>query len=116
LQKRGWPLPSVAGGIHPGMFHVVLELLGPRLAFFVGGGIALHPKGPVAGGEYWRACLDAASGPCWRRDADWSNPPEVLQRCATEYGASLATPSDEFQYINPIGILDKAVYTRWIDR
>lgn len=55
-----WPMPTFAAGAHPGHLHVVYELLGPDVAYFLGGAIALHPKGPGAGARLCVRILDIA--------------------------------------------------------
>jgi len=45
----GYPMPTVAAGIYPGQLQTYYELLGPNVAFFLGGGVALHKYGPVQG-------------------------------------------------------------------
>lgn len=49
ILDRGWPMPTVAGGIHVGELHTFYELLGPNTAFFLGGAVALHKEGPAEG-------------------------------------------------------------------
>jgi len=48
-------MPTYAAGVHPGHLHACYELLGPDVAYFLGGSIALHPKGPGAGAKL---CVD----------------------------------------------------------
>jgi ribulose 1,5-bisphosphate carboxylase large subunit-like protein len=47
--KEDGPMLTFAAGAHPGQLHVAYELLGPDVAYFLGGAIALHPKGVSAG-------------------------------------------------------------------
>ncbi|WP_227376260.1 hypothetical protein [Haladaptatus halobius] len=49
IVKKGRPMPSVAGGVHAGQLHLYYELLGPSVAYFLGGAVALHKDGPVKG-------------------------------------------------------------------
>lgn len=49
--EKSWPMPTVAGGVYPGQLHGFYELLGPRVAYFVGGAVALHKDGPKRGAE-----------------------------------------------------------------
>jgi ribulose 1,5-bisphosphate carboxylase large subunit-like protein len=49
IVKKNWSMPSIAGGIHAPQLHAFYELLGPKVAFFLGGAIALHKDGPVEG-------------------------------------------------------------------
>lgn len=52
---RHWPMPTLAGGVHPGQLQALYELLGPNVAYFLGGAVALHPEGPAKGA---RLCAD----------------------------------------------------------
>lgn len=49
LIDTGWPMPTVAGGVHVGELHALYELLGPNTAMFLGGAVALHEDGPIEG-------------------------------------------------------------------
>jgi ribulose 1,5-bisphosphate carboxylase large subunit-like protein len=56
----GWPMPTIAGGVHPGQLHACYELLGPNVAYFLGGAVALHPKSPRAGAALCVEVLEQA--------------------------------------------------------
>lgn len=63
MDMGGYPLLSVAGGLAINSVHACLSVLGPDIAFFVGGGIATSKQGIKSGAgnfaqaiEY--ACLD----------------------------------------------------------
>jgi len=45
LITRGWPMPSIAGGVHAGQLPTYYEMFGPNIAFFIGGGVAAHRNG-----------------------------------------------------------------------
>ena len=49
--SSGFPMPTVAGGIYPGQLQAYYELLGPKVAYFIGGGLALHKDGPLKGAQ-----------------------------------------------------------------
>ena len=49
--ERGWPMPTIAGGVHAGELQAFYELMGPNVAYFLGGAVALHKDGPVAGAK-----------------------------------------------------------------
>lgn len=57
---RGWPMPTIAGGVHPGHLHALYELVGPNVAYFLGGAVALHPRSVRDGAKLCVAVLDAA--------------------------------------------------------
>jgi ribulose 1,5-bisphosphate carboxylase large subunit-like protein len=52
---RQWPMPTIAGGVHPGQLHAFYELIGPKVAYFLGGAVALHPDGTAQGA---RLCVE----------------------------------------------------------
>ena len=53
-------MPSVAGGLHPGRVEFVKTAIGHNdLAYFIGGGIAGHPKGIGAGAALFVKAIDA---------------------------------------------------------
>ena len=58
--SQGWPMPTIAGGVHPGHLHAFYELLGPNVAYFLGGAVALHPGGVREGARLCVAVLDEA--------------------------------------------------------
>ena len=60
LTKRRWPMPTFAAGVHPGHLQVAFELLGPDVAYFLGGAIALHPSGPGAGARLCMQILEVS--------------------------------------------------------
>ncbi|HXQ38993.1 MAG TPA: hypothetical protein VN843_33635, partial [Anaerolineales bacterium] len=47
--KENHSMPTVAGGINVAQLHSFYELLGPNVAFFLGGAISLQKKGPIEG-------------------------------------------------------------------
>lgn len=49
IVANGGPMPTIAGGVYPGQLQAYYELLGPDVAYFLGGAVALHKKGPEAG-------------------------------------------------------------------
>jgi ribulose 1,5-bisphosphate carboxylase large subunit-like protein len=104
LLAKGWPMPTVAGGVHPGQLHAHFELLGPKVAYFLGGAVVLHPRGPAAGA---RLCVDVLrkavqlAGDAARNDRDHAADldPRLLARVEnTRY------PSTELNYFSPSGI------------
>lgn len=103
--RRGWPMPTVAGGVHPGQLHAHFELLGPKVAYFLGGAVALHPEGPEEGA---RLCVDVLKGAIQRTTAaaldgaPWSDdlPKKLLERVeGTSYPArfNYTSPSEVFK-------------------
>jgi ribulose 1,5-bisphosphate carboxylase large subunit-like protein len=58
--RRQWPMPTIAGGVHPGQLQAFYELVGPKVAYFLGGAVALHPEGPVEGARLCVEVLESA--------------------------------------------------------
>jgi ribulose 1,5-bisphosphate carboxylase large subunit-like protein len=58
--RREWPMPTIAGGVHPGQIQAFYELLGPKVAYFLGGAVALHPDGPAKGAQLCVEVLESA--------------------------------------------------------
>jgi ribulose 1,5-bisphosphate carboxylase large subunit-like protein len=59
VQKRE-PMPTIAGGVHPGELQALYELLGPDVGYFLGGAVALHSGGPKQGAELCVAIINAS--------------------------------------------------------
>jgi ribulose 1,5-bisphosphate carboxylase large subunit-like protein len=60
MMHRGWPMPTIAGGVHPGHLHACYELVGPNTAYFLGGAVALHPESVREGAKLCVAVLEKA--------------------------------------------------------
>jgi ribulose 1,5-bisphosphate carboxylase large subunit-like protein len=60
IVKRRWPMPTVAGVSTLARYKPTYELLGPDVAYFIGGGVALHKDGPVKGARLCVKALDKA--------------------------------------------------------
>ena len=89
--SRQWPMPTIAGGIHPGHLHACYELLGPKVAYFLGGAVALHPESP---GQGARLCV------------------EVLEK-AISLAAEAAASGDDYAEDLPSRLLRKVEATKY---
>jgi ribulose 1,5-bisphosphate carboxylase large subunit-like protein len=89
--SRQWPMPTIAGGVHPGHLHACYELLGPKVAYFLGGAVALHPQSPVHGA---RLCV------------------EVLEN-AISLAAEAESSGDDYAEDLPTRLLRKVEETRY---
>lgn len=107
--SRRWPMPTIAGGIHPGHLQACYELVGPQVAYFLGGAVALHPRSLKEGARLCVEVLDnaitlareaAANGNEYADDL-----PAKLQRKLeqTRY------PSTVLNYFSPANIFDRNV-------
>lgn len=52
-------MPIASGGLHPGLVHRVLDILGRDLIMTFGGGLWGHPGGPEAGARAIRQAVDS---------------------------------------------------------
>ncbi|MCL4417974.1 MAG: RuBisCO large subunit C-terminal-like domain-containing protein [Actinobacteria bacterium] len=53
-------IPAISGGLHPGLVHLNVKLLGIDIMLMVGGAIMGHPEGITAGVRAMRQAIDAA--------------------------------------------------------
>ena len=119
--KRGWPMPTAAGGIHPGQLHVFYELLGPNVAYFLGGAVALHRDGPAKGALLCRKVLDAARASV-KKAADrgdaYSNPVPTklvreLETSGYPHDVTYINPETVFAETDEVPYPPKPFYRRW---
>lgn len=52
-------MPIASGGLHPGLVHKMVDILGKDLIITFGGGLWGHPEGPEAGAKAIRQAVDA---------------------------------------------------------
>lgn len=133
ILSQGWPMPSIAGGVHAGQLPAYFEIFGPGVSYFLGGGVALHLNGAyfdtnpitnpgqasaqrpelgkeirlkqqVGGAELCRFAIEASAV---ARDNE-----ELRKMLAytREHYAAEGTPSGaKFQFVNPKGILSGSI-------
>jgi len=98
----GQYMPSVAGGVHASELHAYYELLGPNAAYFIGGGIALHNKGPAEGAKLCRKIIDEAIK---LRRNDHSSAPQSFSGGLSSTHENFHTPAkyskNVFDYVDP---------------
>ncbi len=104
LIERSWPMPTVAGGIHPGHLHAFYELFGANVAYFLGGALALHPKSPIEGAKLCVEVLESAmklAAEAHKAGDDYSEdlPARILKKVEeTRY------PTTKLNYFSPSNI------------
>lgn len=109
--SRGWPMPSIAGGIYAGQLQAFYELLGPDVAWFLGGGIALHRDGPKAGAHLCvkiakeSAELRAKAGRNWADNLRGKLPEE----CQEMYAGRSSLTGDQLRFVSAKEELSKIV-------
>lgn len=103
LIKKGFPMPTVAGGIHAGQLHAYYELLGPNVAYFIGGGVSLHKDGPKEGAKLCRNMIDKAiqSRKSTRSDQYVEDFTGQLAQTMDKYERPAWMPEDVFEYVPP---------------
>lgn len=107
--SRGWPMPSIAGGIYAGQLQAFYELLGPDVAWFLGGGVALHREGPMAGARLCvkiakeAAALRAKAGRNWADNLRGKLPEE----CEAMYAGRSSLSGDQLQFVSAKEVLAK---------
>jgi hypothetical protein len=103
LSKSGWPMLSIAGGIYPGQLQAFYELLGPNVAWFLGGGVALHKDGPAAGAALCVAIAKEAAAKKARAGSNWSE--DLSERLSEQADGMFKDRStlseDQLRYVSP---------------
>lgn len=107
ITDRGWPMPTIAGGVHAGELHAFYELLGPDVAYFLGGAVALHEDGPVKGAELCCRVIDEAVS--LRRQAGSDREVDdlsgnLIKEVEGSYGSGT---DDRFGYRSPRDIINE---------
>jgi ribulose 1,5-bisphosphate carboxylase large subunit-like protein len=109
--SRHWPMPTIAGGIHPGHLHACYELVGPKVGYFLGGAVALHPEGPVQGAKLCVEVLENAISLAVEAESSGDDfaedlPTRLLRKVeATKY------PKTQLNYFSPANIFGANVPT-----
>jgi hypothetical protein len=103
LTQKGWPMLSTAGGIYPGQLQAFYELLGPDVAWFLGGGVALHKDGPRAGAELCVRIAKEAAERRARAGKEWSDDiTEALSEQADDmFKDKTMLSDDQLRYVSP---------------
>jgi ribulose 1,5-bisphosphate carboxylase large subunit-like protein len=107
--QNGWPMLSIAGGIYPGQLQAFYELLGPDVAWFIGGGVALHKDGPTAGAALCvRVAQESAerkykAGKSWATDLS----PRLSEQADSMFKDRSMLTDEQLRYVSPIEHLSK---------
>jgi ribulose 1,5-bisphosphate carboxylase large subunit-like protein len=101
--KRGFPMVTVAGGVYAGQLQAYYELLGPNVAYFLGGAVALHKDGPVEGAKLCVRIVKEARN--LRRKASRGNfadplTASLISDAEAAYTAPSGAPPNTFKYIS----------------
>ena len=100
---------SVAGGIYPGQLQAFYELLGPDVAWFLGGGVALHKDGLGAGAALCVRIANEAAANKARAGKNWSD--DISESLSEQADAMFKDRSmlaaDQLRYVSPKTHLSK---------
>jgi ribulose 1,5-bisphosphate carboxylase large subunit-like protein len=107
------PMVSIAGGINIGALHAFYELLGPNVAYFLGGTVALHRKGPIDGAKL---CVEILQEAKERREEAGKNPVvkdlsnKLKKRIESAYDEGYSSDNERTRYVSPKELLKEIQY------
>jgi ribulose 1,5-bisphosphate carboxylase large subunit-like protein len=109
LTQKGWPMLSIAGGIYPGQLQAFYELLGPDVAWFLGGGVALHKDGPKAGAALCVRIAKEAAANKAKAGKDWSADisESLSEQADSMFKDRSLLSDDQLRYVSPKTHLSK---------
>jgi hypothetical protein len=105
IADAGRSVPTIAGGVHTGELHAFYELLGPQVAYFLGGAVALHRDGPQAGAELCAEVFRFARE-AREREPDGSVrdlPNHLIEGIERMYGSDANNPN--YPYLSPVDLI-----------
>jgi ribulose 1,5-bisphosphate carboxylase large subunit-like protein len=103
MVQKGWPMLSIAGGIYPGQLQAFYDVLGPDVAWFLGGGVALHKDGPRAGAELCVRIAKEAAANKAKAGSDWSDDisESLSDQTDTMFKDRSLLSDDQLRYVSP---------------
>lgn len=114
LSRRAWPMVTFAGGVHAGQLHAYYELVGPNVAYFLGGAISLHRDGPIAGA---RLCANILNAAAERHRSDYRDvddlPAKMIAELEDAYEIPPGADADTFHYVSPRDLCSGVSVPRW---
>jgi hypothetical protein len=105
-------MPTIAGGVHPGQLQAFYELVGPKVAYFLGGAVALHPEGPVEGAKLCVEVLEAAMGLAREASASGDDFADDLPNRLLRKVERTRYPKTVLNYFSPTNIFAASVPSR----
>ena len=109
--SRHWPMPTIAGGIHPGHLQACYELVGPNVGYFLGGAVALHPESPVLGARLCVEVLENAIALAAEADSSGDDFAEDLPARLLRKVEATRYPKTQLNYFSPANIFGAKVRT-----
>lgn len=114
--KKGWPLVTLAGGVYAGQLHCLYELVGPDVAFFLGGAVALHRDGPLAGAELCARVVRKAAELHTKDPGNVKDlPGKLIEDVEAAYDIPPGLDKATFAYCSPKDFLAQINAPRWRD-
>jgi len=114
LAARERPMITLAGGIYAGQLHAFYELVGPGVAYFLGGCVALHKEGPVAGA---RMCVRVIEEAVKLHSEDAQKikelPGKLIEEIESAYEKPQGASETVFRYTSPASLLKQVKVDRW---
>ena len=100
----GRPMPTIAAGVYPGQLQAYYELLGPNVAYFLGGGVALHNNGPIEGAKLCASIIRRTTEA--RQKAEEGRfaadiPKDLVVAAEGAFDTPAGANRDTFKYISP---------------
>jgi ribulose 1,5-bisphosphate carboxylase large subunit-like protein len=113
--RAGWPMVTLAGGVYAGQLHALFELVGPDVAYFLGGAVSLHHKGPIEGAKLCVKIFQEAAG-LHDRNAHLVKdfPDGLITEIEKAYPRPAGTDQNAFPYVSPKDLMATVPsLTRW---
>jgi len=102
LADQEWPIISLAGGVYAGQLHALYELVGPKVAYFLGGAVSLHRHGPIEGAKLCFKILAASAKHHRNVLADVPDlPGDLIEEIEAAYEIPPGSDKNTFHYVPP---------------
>ena len=102
LADQEWPIISLAGGVYAGQLHALYELVGPKVAYFLGGAVSLHRHGPIEGAKLCFKILTASAKHHRNVLADVPDlPGDLIEEIEAAYEIPPGSDKNTFHYVPP---------------
>ncbi len=99
---REWPTVTLAGGVYAGELHALFELVGPRVAYFLGGAVSLHRDGPIEGAKLCARVLQEAANRHRDALAEVEDlPAGLIKEIEAAYDIPTGADKNTFHYVPP---------------
>lgn len=114
LAAEPWPMITLAGGIYAGQLHCLYELVGPPVAYFLGGCVSLHKDGPIGGAKLCIDIIREAAKLHEREPKEIKDLPEgLITRAESAYNLPPGASPAIYRYTSPKERLSQLEVPRW---